>query len=190
MKIYYSKKIDKEIHKELNRMGEKLSPVFGHKFPKVKFDGQMSIIASKVAKSMPDFNDGEIKRNMKKIFGKEMPEFFVVLNTIPFSTWNVEEKWISISLKDILTFKRTLYHEANHFMYDYTFGTKKYEDTEIKETITVLNNSFKGVKDNDIGWKKFKEQRHKVWEHYSKKHELRSSVEFAQKLFKKSDRDC
>lgn len=153
MKTFYSEKIDREIFNELNKMRGKLSPVFGFTFPKVKF--------KKIKVRTRKFNERKLREIVMALYCRKMPKIKVYLNTTPFSTWNVKKKYLSVSYKrkgDRLF--AAICHEANHFMYDYCFKTKKYEDTEIKETLTVLNNYF-GVYDN--GWRHFSEKRKKLY---------------------------
>lgn len=177
MKIKYSQKIDKEIFDEVNIMGKKLSPIFGFNFPKVKFDKRLIPIAKvtiKVAKSFID--EKKVREIVRGIYNKDIPDITVYVNTTPFSTWNVKDKWISVSIERIgIKFFNTICHEINHFMYDYSFGTEKYQDTNIKETITVFNNIF-GVEDR--GFPKFSEQRKRVMKHYNETKDFKKTIEY------------
>ncbi len=153
METVYSEKIDKEVHNELKKMGKKLSPVFGFEFPKVKFK------KTKIEKKK--FNEKRVQELMMALYCEKMPKIKVYLNTTPFSTWNVEKGYLSISNdRKGDSFFAAICHEANHFMYDYYFKTKKYEETEIKEIIPVLHNYF-GIYDR--GWKKFIRKRKKLY---------------------------
>ncbi len=183
MKVEYLEKIDREIFKEVNKMGKQLSPIFGFKFPKVKFDKRVIPIAEVMAKVFPAFIDEKkVKAMMKKMYGKDMPEITIYINTTPFSTWNVRERWVSVSIeRGHSRFFQTVCHEINHFMYDYTFKTKKYEDTEIKETITVLNNTF-GIEDK--GWRAFSEKRKMVLDFYMKTKDFKKTIEYAKTVRK------
>lgn len=185
MKIIYSEKIDKEIFKEINKMGDKLSPVFGFKFPKVKFDKREIPKAKIMANCFSSVvNENKIKKAIKKIYNCDMPDIIVYVNSTPFSTWNVKEKWLSVSIKrGAIQVENTICHEANHFMYDYVFKTEKYQDTEIKETLTVLNN-FYGFEDK--GWNKFSKYREKVFKFYKKTRDFNKTREYALKLVKSS----
>ncbi len=55
MKVIYNEKIDKEMFGEVNRMGGKLSPVFGFDFPKLKFDKRLIPLSKATAKVSPNF---------------------------------------------------------------------------------------------------------------------------------------
>ena len=182
MKIKYSRKIDKEIFDEVNRMRKKLSPIFGFQFPKIQFDKRVILIAKAVVAVTGKFiNENGMKTIMSKIYREKMPSITIYVNTTPFSTWNVKEKWISISFTRIgKKFYETACHETNHFMYDFVFKTKKYQDTEIKETLTVLNNVF-GI--TDVGWSKFSKQRKKVLKFYNKTKDFKKTINYAQSLF-------
>jgi len=177
MDIKYSKKIDKEIFKEINRMGRKISPIFGYDFPKVKFDERLIPIAKSTVNVAKNYiNEKKIQNIMKKIYNKKVPDITIYVNTTPFSTWNVEEKWVSVSIFRIgIEFYYTVCHEINHFMYDYVFKTKKYEDTKVKEIITVFNNIF-DIKDR--GWAKFKEEREKAIKHFKKSNNFRETIKY------------
>jgi len=153
MHTIYSEKIDKEVHNELNGMGKKLAPVFGIEFPKVNF--------KKTKIKNKKFDEKRVQDLMMALYCKKMPKIKVYLNTTPFSTWNVEKKYLSISNnREGDRLFAAICHEANHFMYDYCFKTKKYEETEIKEILTVLHNYF-GIYDS--GWKKFSKKRKKLY---------------------------
>ena len=182
MKIIYNEKIDKEIFKEVNKMRKRLSPVFGFNFPKVKFDKRVIPIAKATKKVAQNFIDTKkIKEIVKGIYSKDIPDITIYVNTTPFSTWNVKDKWISVSIERVgIKFFRTVCHEINHFMYDSCFGTEKYQDTEVKETLTVLNNIF-GV--TDKGWDKFSKQREKVLEFYNKTKDFKKTINYTRNLF-------
>ena len=137
-------------------------------------------IAEVVANVCPNFiNEEKLKKTIKGIYGKNLPKITIYINTTPFSSWNVKEKYITLSYKS--NFFSTLCHEANHFMYDLFFGTEKYQDTEIKEILTVLNNFF-GVEDK--GWQKFYIQRKAVLDFYNKNKDLKKTVEYAKSIIK------
>ena len=87
---------------------------------------------------------------------------------------------MSFTRNDYDKFFSTVCHESNHLMYDLIFGTKKYEDTEIKETLTVLNNLF-GVEDK--GWRKFLNQRQNVLNFYNKTKNFEKTIEYARNNF-------
>ncbi len=187
MKIRYSEKIDREIFKEVNKMGKKLTLIFGFKFPKVRFDKRVILIAKTMSKVAPDFiNENKMKNVMKKIYGRNVPEITVYINTTPFSSWGLvkNKKYLTISYgrNNESKFFSAVCHEANHFMYDYCFGTEKYQDTEVKETLTVLNNIF-GIKDK--GWDKFSKQREKILEFYNKTKDFKETINYTRNLFKK-----
>ncbi|MDP3882939.1 MAG: hypothetical protein Q8Q48_02700 [Candidatus Staskawiczbacteria bacterium] len=182
MKIKYSEKKDKEFFNEVNKMGKQLSPIFGFEFSKIKFDKRTVPIAKIMTKVKIDFiNEKKMKEVIKGIYGKEPPELTIYINTTPFSSWSVEEKYITISYtrNTFDKFFSTYCHEHNHFMYDVTFGTRKYEDTEIKETLTVLNNAF-GVEDK--GFPKFSIQRKAVLNFYNKNKDLKKTVEYIKSI--------
>ncbi len=188
MKIKYSRKIDREIFNEVNIMGKKLSPIFGFDFPKVKFDKRLIPIAKATIKVAESFIDEKkIREIVKGIYNKDIPDITIYVNTTPFSTWDVKNKWISVSIERVgIKFFNAVCHEINHFMYDYCLNTKKYEDTEIKETLTVLNNIF-GIEDK--GWKKFSEQRKRVIEYYNKTKDFKKTIHYTRNLFKKRNQD-
>ncbi len=176
MKIKYSKKIDKEVFNEVNKECPRLAPIMGFKFEKIALDDKAIIIAKKIAKSAKYFIDEKkLKETMGSIYGKELPDITVYVNTTPFSTWNIKGKWVSVSYVMAANgrFFYAICHEANHFMYDYCFGIEKYQDTEIKETITVVNNAF-GIYDS--GWSKFKEQRKRALEIYNKTKDIKAVI--------------
>lgn len=184
MKIKYSEKIDREMFVEINKMRNKLSPIFGFNFPKVKFDRRLIPIAKVMTKVGKTFlNENKLKKVIKGIYNKDLPELTIYINTTPFSSWNVKEKYLSLShtRNDCSKFFSTICHEANHFMYDLTFGTKKYEDTEIKETLTVLNNFFKV---GDRGWKKFSKERIKVLDFYKKERNLEKTIKYIENILR------
>ncbi|OGZ27187.1 MAG: hypothetical protein A2365_00770 [Candidatus Nealsonbacteria bacterium RIFOXYB1_FULL_40_15] len=177
MKIEYSEKIDKEIIREVNKMCPSLSKVMGFNFDKkVKFDKRFIQVAKAVAKASEDFFDEKKMRGvMDKIYKTKMPEVKVFINTSGFATWNIKKKYISVPMNFMgESFFNHACHEANHFMYDFAFGTKKYEDTEIKEIITVINNAF-GI--HDSGWPKFREKREKVLDVYNKTKDIGSVID-------------
>ena len=180
MKVKYSRKIDKEIFDEVNKMRKKLSPVFGFNFPKVSFRERVVPVAKTIAESVM-LEEKRLRGVMKEIFDEDIPDITVYINTTPFSTWNVDKKYISISCFRFGKFFETACHESNHFMYDMVFGTKKYQDTEVKEIITVLNNVF-GVEDK--GWEKFSEKRKKVLNYYKKTKNFKRAIEYARTICK------
>lgn len=182
MKIKYSEKIDREMFIEVNQMRKKLSPIFGFDFPKVKFDIRLVPIAKvMIGVSKTFLNENKLKKVIKGIYNKDLPKLTIYINTTPFSSWNVKEKYLSLSYtrNDCNKFFSTVCHESNHFMYDLTFGTKKYEDIKIKEIITVLNNVF-GVEDK--GWKKFSKERMKILDFYKKERNLEKTIKYAKQL--------
>lgn len=184
MDIRYSKKIDKEFFNEINNMGKKLSPIFGFTFPKVKFNKDIVPMAEAMASVGKKFiNKNKLKKVIKEIYVQDVPKIIIYINTTPFSTWDEQGKYVNISYNRNTPekFFSTVCHELNHMMYDKTFGTKKYEYTKIKETITVLNNLF-GVK--DLGWPKFATARKAVLDFYKKNRNLRETVEYAKKILK------
>jgi len=168
MKVIYSQKIDKEIFKEVNKECPRLSKILGFKFKKIRFDKKVIPVAKNIAKISKRFvNEKKIKSIMESIFKKKVPTGITIyINTTPFCTWNIKDRWISISMRFVeKEFFNEACHEMNHFMYDYTFGTKKYQDTEIKEILTVINNSFDVY---DKGWDKFHKEREKAFKKYRK----------------------
>jgi hypothetical protein len=182
MKIKYSKKIDKKMFIEVNKMRSKLSPVFGFNFPKVKFDRRLIPIAKVMTKVGKTFlNEKKLKKVIKEIYKKDLPELIIYINTTPFSSWNVKGKYLLLSYtrNNCNKFFSTVCHESNHFMYDLTFGTKKYQDTKIKETLTVLNNIF-GVEDK--GWRNFLKARMKVLDFYKKEKNLEKTIKYAKNI--------
>lgn len=182
MRIIYLEEKDKEMFAEVNKMGSKLSPIFGITFPRIKFDKRLVPIAKVMTKVGKTFiNEAKLKRVIKSIYKEDLPELVIYINTTPFSSWNAEEKYLSLSYtrNDSVKFFSTVCHEANHLMYDLTFGTEKYQDTKIKETLTVLNNVY-GVEDN--GWRNFSEGRAKVLDFYKKEKDLEKTVEYAKNI--------
>lgn len=187
MKIIYNEKVDKEMFKEVNKTGKQLSPVFGFDFPKLKFDKRLISLAKITAKISSAFvNEKKLEMLIKKIYDKNLPRLTIYINTTPFSSWSLSKskKYLTISYarNNESKFFSAVCHEANHLMYDLTFGTEKYQDTEIKETLTVLNNIF-GVEDK--GWEKFSEQRKKVMEYYNKTKDFEETINYTRNLFKK-----
>lgn len=180
MKIKYLQKIDKEIFNEVNEMCPKLSTIMGFKFEKITFDKRLIPIAKATIKVAESFIDEKkVREIIRAIYNKDVPDITIYVNTTPFSTWNVKDKWVSISIERMgIKFFQTVCHEINHFMYDYCFKTEKYQDTEIKETLTVFNNVF-GVEDK--GWKKFSGQRKRVMEYYNETKDFKKTVEYARK---------
>lgn len=179
MKVKYSKKIDKEVFDEVNKMKKKLSPVFGFNFPKLSFKEKVVPVAKAIAKSV-GLEEKKLKKIMKAIYGKDMPDITVYINTTPFSTWNVDKKYISVSCFRFGKFFETVCHESNHFMYDVVFGTKKYQNNEIKETVTVLNNAF-GIEDRG-SWEKFSKTRKKVFDYYKRTKNFKKTLEYAKNI--------
>lgn len=188
MKVAYNEKIDKEIFLEVNKMGKKLSPIFGFDFPKLKFDERLIPLARATAKVSSDFiNEKKIKKLINSIYDKDLPALVVYINTTPFSSWNLDRKYLSISYgrNNELKFLSAVCHESNHLMYDLTFETEKYQDTEIKETLTILNELF-GLK--DPGWSKFSKQREKVLDFYAQTKDFSKTIAYARSLFDNSER--
>lgn len=183
MKIYYSKEIDKKIHEEVNTKGKKLSRLFGYDFPKVILDKEKAAIARQLANDKNNQIDKKrAAQIMSEIYKKKLPQLTLYINTTPFSTWNTKNKYISISIDRFPTkIFSSFCHELNHFIYDLVYKTRKYEDTEIKETITILNEVF-GIKDN--GWKIFEKQRNKVLEYFQKTKDFTKTIEYTQNLFR------
>ena len=180
MQILYSQKIDRDIHDEVNNMGPKLGAIFGFSFPTVQFDEKNISRAQKIAKqattndSLDENKAGEI---LKKIYGVRLPPITVYINTTPFSTWNIDEHYISISIDRFPDQVFSSFcHEANHYLYDTLYGTKKYQDTEIKETITILNTAF-GIKDR--GWHALEDARQAVWNKYEETRDFAKAIERA-----------
>jgi len=166
MKVKYSRKIDKRVIAEVNKECPRLSKVMGFKFEKeIRFDKRFISIAKAVAKSSRVFiNETKIREAMKAIYGKDIPKITIYVNTTEFGTWNVIEGWVSVSMKYYgESFFNHTCHEINHFMYDSVYGTNKYEDTNIKEIVTIFNNNF-GIK--DTGWTIFKDERNKIANEY------------------------
>lgn len=185
MKTKYSQKIDKEIFNEVNRECPRLSKILDFEFKQIKFNKRVILIAKDVVKISKYFVNGKkVKSIMESIFNKKVPAGITIyVNTTPFCTWNIKNKWISISMRFIgKEFFNKVCHEMNHFMYDHTFRTKKYQDIEIKETLTVLNNIF-GVEDK--GWKKFSEQREEVLEFYNTIKDFKKTINYTRNLFRK-----
>jgi len=178
MKIKYSEKKDREMFAEVNKMRNKLSPIFGFDFPKVEFDKKLIPIAKVMIKVWKTFlNENKLKKVIKGIYNKDLPKLTIYINTTPFSSWNTKERYLSLSYtrNNYNKFFSTLCHESNHFMYDSTFDIKKYEDTEIKEILTVLNNIF-GVEDK--GWKKFSKKRKRALDFYKKERNLEKTIKY------------
>ena len=183
MNIEYSENIDKEIHEEVNNNGERLSLVFGFDRPIVSFkkiDAAVSA-ARFVGPASAYINVKKAGEAMKKLYGRAMPQVDIFINTTPFSTWNTEQGYISISIQ---RFPEKVFssfcHEMNHFMYDISYGTEKYEDTEVKETLTVLNEHF-GIK--DYGWKVFEPQRKIALDYYKRSGDLKQTIQRVQASF-------
>lgn len=184
MKVIYNKKMDREMFREVNSMGRKLSPVFGFNFPKLKFDKRLIPLARAAARVSPNFiNRKKLKTLINKIYNKDLPNLVVYINTTPFSSWNLDKKYLSISYgrNNELKFFSAVCHEANHLMYDLTFGTQKYQDTEVKEAITILNDLF-GIR--DLGWNKFSKQRNKIMLYYKKTKSFEKSIEYAKHILR------
>jgi hypothetical protein len=184
MKIKYSEKIDKKIFDEVNKECPRLSKIMGFEFKPINFDRRIIPIAKATEKVAMYFVDEKrIKEMMERMYNKKIPQIKIYINTTPYSTWNVKNKWISVSIERIgEKFFQTVCHEASHFMYDYCFGTEKYQDTEVKETLTILNNIFGII---DKGWNKFFKQREKILEFYNKTKDFEETINYARNLFKK-----
>lgn len=183
MKIIYNEKIDKEMFLEVNKMGKKLSSVFGFDFPKLKFDKRLIPLAKITARISCSFiNEKKLKTLINSIYNKDLPNLVVYINTTPFSSWNLDKKYLSISYgrNNEPKFFSAVCHEASHLMYDLTFKTKKYQDTEVKETITILNNLFEL---NDPGWNKFSKQRKKILNFYNRTKDFSKTIIYARNLF-------
>lgn len=178
MDVKYSKKIDKNFFNEVNSMGEKLSPIFGFNFPTLTFKERVVPVAKAIAKAVI-LDESRLKKIIKEIYSIEMPDITIYINTTPFSTWNVEKKYISISCFRFDKFFETVCHESNHLMYDIVFKTQKYQDNNTKETITVLNNIL-GVEDK--GWDKFSKQRKKVLDYYNKSKNFFETIKYARSI--------
>ena len=184
MKVIYNEKMDEEMFLEVNKMGKKLSPVFGFNFPKLKFDKRLIPLAKVTARVSSNFINGKkLKSLINNIYNKDLPNLVVYINTTPFSSWNLDKKYLSISYgrNNELKFFSAVCHEANHLMYDLIFRTQKYQNTEVKETITILNNLF-GIK--DLGWNKFSKEREKTLNFYNRTKDFLKTIAYAQKLFK------
>lgn len=184
MRVIYNEKIDKKMFREVNKMRGKLSPVFGFDFPRLKFDRRLIPLARAIAVTSSSFiNEKKLKTLINKIYNKNFPNLVVYINTTPFSSWNLEEKYLSISYgrNNELKFFSAVCHEVSHLMYDLIFKTRKYQDTEIKETITVLNELF-GLK--DPCWNKFSKERKRVLNFYDKTKDFPGTIIYAKNLFK------
>ena len=184
MKIIYSEKVDKEMFKEVNKMGKQLSPVFGFDFPKVKFDKRLVPLAKVTAKvSSVIVNEKKLKTLIKKLYDRNLPKLTIYINTTPFSSWSLSKKYLTISYarNNESKFFSTVCHEANHLMYDLVFRTRKYQDTKVKETLTVLNKAFDI---EDRGWQNFSEQRKSVLDFYNKTKDFKKTIDYTRNLFK------
>lgn len=163
MRIGYSQVADREVHEEVNTKGRDLSGIFGFHFQNVVFDGKNADMARNMEASV---DVRKANRMMAAIFGNRPPSVRILFNTTPFSTWNTEKKYVSISFQRYPNKVFSSFcHELNHYMYDIIFGTEKYEETEQKETMTVLNELF-NVK--DYGWKMFDVKRKEVLDAFKK----------------------
>jgi len=70
MKVIYNEKMDKEMFLEVNKMGKKLSPVFGFNFPKLKFDKRLIPLAKVTARVSSNFINGKkLKSLINNIYG-------------------------------------------------------------------------------------------------------------------------
>lgn len=178
MQVKYFKTIDQEFFDEVNQMGKELSPIFGFDFPKLIFKDRVVPVARAIAKAVI-LDEKRLRTLMKKIYGSEMPDITIFINTTSFSTWNLEKKYISISCFRFGKFFETVCHESNHLMYDLIFKTQKYQDNSTKETVTVLNNIL-GVEDK--GWDKFFEKRKKVLKYYHRSKDFLKTIKYARSI--------
>lgn len=180
MKAEYSEDIDREIIFEANTKGKKLSNIFGFHFEEVTFDSKRKNLAMHYIGDI----DKEVVVTLKEvifgIFKRNFPKVSIFINITPFSTWNTKKCYISLSVDrfpdKILS---SLCHEANHFMYDEIFGSGKYEDTCVKESLTILQELF-GVR--DYGWKTFEKQRGEIVSFFKKNQDIHQTVSFAKSI--------
>ncbi len=187
MNVQYSAEIDKKIHDEVNEMGPKLAATFGFEFPVVQFDDGKKAQATQVAEQATRdnvINETRAAELLKQIFGIDLPAVAVYVNTTPFSTWNTEEQYISLSISRFPERAFASFcHEANHYLYDTLFSTKKYAETASKETVTVLNTML-GLKDH--GWPALQEARKEVLSVYESTHSFSDALAYARKAQVKS----
>lgn len=183
MHTEYSEKIDKEIHKEVNREGKRLSKILGFSFEKIIFNTRKKNLALQKIGELPDDFQKIPKRIAKEIYQKDLPEVTIYINTTPFSTWNTEKKYISLSVDRFPDATLSSFcHEINHYLFDLFFCVAKYEKTETKEILTILNESF-GIQDH--GWKKFSKEREKALVYFQKNHDIQKTVSFVQRILRK-----
>lgn len=156
----YNNKIDIECWERITKTNE----IFGHKFPDDYIITKDMITEAEKAVVIfsKEWGDRDIGKEIKEIFGKEMPDITCYINTSPYSMDKYPE-YISISMnrkKPTIS----ILHEVSHYMFRDRFpNTPDIEN--VKEIITVINNDVFKVK--DYGWKIFKEQRGralKVWQ--------------------------
>lgn len=184
MEVKYSKKIDRAMFREVNVMGHQLTPIFGFKFQRVTFDKRVIPIAKVTADVVGSFIDeNKLNKLIEGIYNKNLPKLTVYINTTPFSSWDTKNKRLLLSYtrNDSARFFSTICHESNHLMYDLIFGTKKYQDTKIKETLSVLNNLFDV---EDKGWEIFSKQRSLALKFYRKHKDIFKTVEYTRELFR------
>jgi len=180
----YSENIDRQIHDEVNQMGSVLGEQFGFHFPTVTFDQTKADEARRVALQTTSQNLVDLTKArllLKEVFHRELPGITLYINTTPFSTWNTNAQYISLSIQRFPDrMFESFCHEANHYLYDLTYGAQKYQDTAIKETITVLN-TLLGVTDH--GWPSLKQKRARLLAEYEKSHSFQAAIDFARRTW-------
>lgn len=180
MYTQYNEKIDKQIHEEVNEEGKRLSKILDFPFEKIFFDIKRKNLALQKIGELPNDFLKIPKRIAKEIYQRKMPKVIIYINTTPFSTWNTEKKYISLSVDRFPdTLLSSFCHEMNHYLFDLFFHVAKYEKTETKEILTILNESF-GI--HDHGWKKFSKERKETLAYFQKNNDIQKTASFVQKM--------
>ncbi len=172
--FFYNKKFDEDNWDRLIKNGKK----YGHQFPSSYLISDSDIVRAKERvveyQLLWDKYDDIFRDKIPIIYKHNFPRnctFFV--NTSPYSSFNVEKKYLSISMmREENRFIPTMIHEASHFLFQkyyiefcYSIGCSYEEIDKIKEFITIITNDvFSPMQ--DVGWndhEKYRKEALKIW---------------------------
>ena len=187
----YDKKIDIENWERITAKSKKCGGfIFGDSFPTSYKVTEQSI--KKAEEKIPEYDNAWEKykekfyTGMHKIFKKEFPkDVSFYINTSPFSYFNTEKKYISISMSCKFVIPHVL-HEANHYMFKKYYQDKLKETQshdDVKEIFSVVNNDvFKPM--NDPYWAKYEEKRSRVLKKWTKTQDIDQVIEYINNNYK------
>ncbi len=187
----YDKKIDIENWERITAKSKKCSGfIFGESFPtSYKVTEQF---VKKAEEKIPEFDNvwekykEKFYMGMYKIFKKEFPkDVSFYINTSPFSYFNTEKKYISISMSCKFVIPHIL-HETNHYMFRKYYQDKikkTHHNEDVKEIFSVVNDDvFKPM--NDPYWKMYEEKRNRVFKKWIKTQDIDKVIEYINNNYK------